>query len=95
LDPTSKSVRVANYLATLRRDLLKVAEACGVEHPALITPGDIELLQSGTTVELASAYGYEDGWGLPSAHDRRRTADLMAATAPQGGSAPPSSTAPG
>ncbi len=95
LDPTSKSVRVANYLATLRRDLLKVAEACGVEHPALITPGDIELLQSGATVELASAYGYEDGWGLPSARDRRRTADLMAATAPQGGSAPPSSTAAG
>ncbi|WP_444951384.1 hypothetical protein [Micromonospora ureilytica] len=30
LDPTLKSVRAANYLRTLRRDLTKVAEACGV-----------------------------------------------------------------
>ena len=37
LDPSSKSVRVANYIKTLRRDLLKVAEACGVEHPGLIS----------------------------------------------------------
>ena len=36
LDPTLKSVRAANYIKTLRRDLLKVSEACGVEHPALI-----------------------------------------------------------
>ena len=33
LDPALKSVRAANYVSTLRRDLLKVAEACGVEHP--------------------------------------------------------------
>src|SRR5206468_9209200 len=31
LDPTVKSVRAANYVKVLRRDLLKVAEACGVE----------------------------------------------------------------
>ena len=36
LDPALKSVRAANYVSTLRRDLLKVAEACGVEHPGLI-----------------------------------------------------------
>ena len=29
LDPALKSVRAANYIKTLRRDLLKVAEACG------------------------------------------------------------------
>ena len=33
LDPLSKSERVANYIKTLRRDLLKVSETCGVEHP--------------------------------------------------------------
>ena len=33
LDPTLKSVRCANYIRTLRRDLLKLAEATGVEHP--------------------------------------------------------------
>src|SRR5688500_7068754 len=44
LDPTLKSVRVANYIKTLRRDLLKVAEACGVEHPGLIDTGSVEVL---------------------------------------------------
>ena len=39
LDPTLKSVRCANYIRTLRRDLLKVAEATGVEHPGLIGCG--------------------------------------------------------
>jgi glutamate synthase domain-containing protein 2 len=31
--PDLKSVRCANYIRTLRRDLLKLAEATGVEHP--------------------------------------------------------------
>ena len=39
LDPQLKSVRLANYVKTLRRDLVKVAEACGVEHPGLIDAG--------------------------------------------------------
>ena len=47
LDPTLKSVRAANYVKTLRRDLLKVAEAAGVEHPGLIGTGDIEILTGG------------------------------------------------
>ena len=32
-DPTLKSVRFANYVKTLRRDLLKVAESCGGRPP--------------------------------------------------------------
>src|SRR4051812_13584315 len=48
LDPALKSVRVANYLTTLRRDLLKVAEACGVEHPGLIDTGSVEVLTGRT-----------------------------------------------
>src|SRR5918997_1480227 len=39
LDPQLKSVRLANYIKTLRRDLMKVAEACGVEHPGLNPAG--------------------------------------------------------
>ena len=49
LDPTLKSVRAANYIKTLRRDLLKVSEACGVEHPALINADDVELLDAATS----------------------------------------------
>ncbi|HEY1180410.1 MAG TPA: FMN-binding glutamate synthase family protein, partial [Phytomonospora sp.] len=44
LDPVSKADRVANYVKTLRRDLLKVSEAVGVAHPALITADDIDLI---------------------------------------------------
>ncbi len=96
LDPASKSVRLANYVRTLRRDLLKVAEACGVEHPGLIDTGSVEILDGRTAAtSLADVYGYRPGWGLPSAADRAEIVRLMTATAPQGGSAPPSPDAQG
>jgi glutamate synthase domain-containing protein 2 len=94
LDPALKSVRAANYIKTLRRDLVKVAEACGVEHPALIDTSAVEVLDGRTaSTPLREVYGYEPSWGLPSAADRAEIVRLMTATAPQGGSAPPSSTA--
>jgi hypothetical protein len=40
-------------------------------------------------------YGYRPGWGLPAAADRAEIVRLMTATAPQGGSAPPSPDARG
>lgn len=96
LDPALKSVRVANYVATLRRDLLKVAEACGVEHPGLIRTDDVEVLDGRTSATpLDRVYGYEADWGLPSAADREALVRLMAEEAPQGGSAPPSASATG
>ncbi len=64
LDPTLKSERLANYVTSMRRDLLKVAEAVGVPHPALITADDVDLLDgvvSGQSVR--AAYGYQPGWG--------------------------------
>jgi glutamate synthase domain-containing protein 2 len=36
LDPTLKSARLANYLATLRKDLIHLAHATGHTHPALV-----------------------------------------------------------
>jgi glutamate synthase domain-containing protein 2 len=96
LDPALKSVRAANYIATLRRDLMKVAEACGVEHPGLIDAGSVEILTGRTASSpLQEVYGYEPGWGLPSAADREAIIGLMTATTPQGGSARPSATATG
>ena len=44
LDPALKSDRLANYIATLRKELLSVASACGVSHPALLTDEHIEIL---------------------------------------------------
>lgn len=96
LDPTLKSVRAANYVKTLRRDLLKVAEACGVEHPSLIDSDMVELLDAGISgTTLREVFGYEPGWGRPGSADRAGIVSLMTATAPRGGSAPPSPDAMG
>jgi glutamate synthase domain-containing protein 2 len=96
LDPALKSVRAASYVKTLRRDLLKVAEACGVEHPGLIATTSVEVLTGRTaSTPLDEVYGYEPGWGLPSAADRAEIVRIMTAEATQGGSAPPSPDAVG
>ncbi len=91
LDPELKSVRVANYIRTLRRDLLKVSEACGVRHPAMLDADDVEIMdgnRSGTP--LRQIYGYEPTWGGVSSRVSAEIVDVMANSAPQGGSAPPS-----
>ncbi len=94
LDPARKSVRAANYIKTLRRDLVKVAEACGVEHPGLIATDAVEVLDGRTaSTPLAEVYGYQPGWGLPSAADTAEIVRIMTAAGPQGGSATPSTTA--
>ncbi|SCL36722.1 Glutamate synthase domain-containing protein 2 [Micromonospora nigra] len=96
LDPASKAARAANYVRTLRRDLVKVAEACGVEHPALIGTDAIEILGGRTTsTPLREVYDYHPDWGQPSPRDRAEIVRLMSGAAPQGGTAPPSPTAQG
>ncbi len=96
LDPALKAVRAANYIKTLRRDLVKVAEACGVEHPGLIDASSVEVLQGRTAATpLHEVYGYQPDWGLPSAADRAAVIKLITAAEPQGGTAPPSPAATG
>jgi glutamate synthase domain-containing protein 2 len=96
LDPALKSVRAATYIKTLRRDLLKVAEACGREHPGLIECDAVEVLTGRTaSTSLEQVYGYERGWGLPSEDDRTEIIRIMAGEATQGGSAPPSPSSVG
>jgi glutamate synthase domain-containing protein 2 len=63
LDPESKAVRAANYVMTLRRDLLRVSEACGVPHPGLVDADDIEILfAQRESVPLRELAGYEPTW---------------------------------
>jgi glutamate synthase domain-containing protein 2 len=96
LDPELKSVRAANYIRTLRRDLVKVAEACGVEHPALIDADSVEVLDGRTaSTPLTDVYGYQPGWGLPSDADRSEIVRIMTQEAPRGDSAEPSETSVG
>lgn len=94
LDPDSKSERAAGYLRAWRREMLKVAEACGVEHPALINGEMVDiLLGTRSATPLWRSVGYDDpGWGLPSEDQQEQIRRLMAG-APEGGSAPPSTSA--
>jgi hypothetical protein len=94
LDPDSKSDRAANYLRSWRREMLKLAEACGVEHPGLISGDMVDiLLGTRSSTPLWASVGYDDPtWGLPSEEQRTQVRQLMAG-APEGGSAPPSATA--
>ena len=95
LDPELKSVRCANYVRTLRRDLLKVSETCGVLHPGLVDADDIEVLfAQRDAVSLRELVGYEPGWGSVSERDRAAIVALMSG-APVGGAAPESPTATG
>jgi glutamate synthase domain-containing protein 2 len=83
LDPTLKSVRVSNYLKTMRRDLLKVSEACGVEHPGLLSTDDVDLVDGvASSRPLREVYGYQPGWGQPSAADQAEIRRIMTANDP-------------
>jgi glutamate synthase domain-containing protein 2 len=79
LDPVGKAERAANYVTTLRRDLVKVAEAVGVIHPGLIDIDDIEILEGNeAATPLREVYGYQPGWGGLSARHREALERLMA-----------------
>ncbi|MBX3284696.1 MAG: FMN-binding glutamate synthase family protein [Actinobacteria bacterium] len=78
LDPASKSVRVASYLATLRFELESLGRTCGHPHPGLVTADQVELLDVDLeSVRLDELFDYEPGWGLPSRADRAAIADIM------------------
>ena len=59
LDPTSKAVRVANYVKGLRYELRLLAEAMGEEHPSLVDPAAVEMRTSrGELTPILDAMGY-------------------------------------
>ncbi len=79
LDPALKSVRCANYLATLRFELLCLARACGHVHPALVPLDAIELLDVDLkTVQADELLDYRPGWGMPGPADVAAITTLMA-----------------
>lgn len=64
--------------ARLRRDLLKVSEAAGVLHPALLTPDDVAILDGDRRqASLREVYGYEPGWGAPGPEIAAEISRLM------------------
>jgi glutamate synthase domain-containing protein 2 len=82
IDPTSKAGRLANYVITLRKDVLALSRACGVPHPALITADQLELLDGRFGAKtIAELFGYGRGFGLPSPTDCDDICRLMKARA--------------
>jgi glutamate synthase domain-containing protein 2 len=80
LDPTLKSVRAANYIVTLRKELLALSRACGVEHPALVSVDHLEILDDrfGSS-SIRDLFGYGKGVGLPSPEDQHSIREWMLA----------------
>jgi glutamate synthase domain-containing protein 2 len=78
VDPTLKAARLANYVLTMRKELLALSRACGVPHPSLITADHLELVDDrfGATT-VAGLFGYGRGFGLPSDVDVDEIRRLM------------------
>ena len=71
LDPTDKAARLANYVITLRKELIQLACACGVPHPGLVSLDRIEILDDRYGSRSArEVFGYGEGWGVPGEQDR-------------------------
>lgn len=91
LDPTSKADRLASYVMVLRKELLRLSRACGVEHPALVTGDFLEILDDrfGST-PLFELFHHQSAWGRPSGEDRQALVEMMAEQARSASSIPPS-----
>ncbi|OBH27621.1 glutamate synthase [Mycobacterium sp. E342] len=82
LDSDLKSVRCANYLATLRFELLQLARTCGYVHPALVPLEAIELLDVDMkTVRVDRLLDYQPDWGLPGPADAEAITAVMSSGA--------------
>lgn len=70
LNPTDKSVRLANYIRTFRKELLWLSRSCGQEHPGLVDLTHLDVVDDryGAT-SAAEVFSYAAGWGKPAASD--------------------------
>jgi hypothetical protein len=80
LDPALKSVRCANYIMSLRAELLQLAHACGQPHPALVPHTALELLyeEPARRVDLCRHFRYPPDLRSLSAEQASAIAQLCA-----------------
>jgi hypothetical protein len=63
-----KAPRLANYVITLRRELLALSRACGVPGPEGVSLDSFDMLDDQFGARPArEVFGYEPGWGVPAA----------------------------
>jgi glutamate synthase (ferredoxin) len=78
LDPSFKAARLANYIITLRKELLQLSRACGVPHPGLVTADMIDIIDDRFGARSAREhFGYEPGWGLPTPEEQAEIRRIM------------------
>lgn len=59
LDPDHKSVRLANYIKVLRKEILRVCHASGISHPCLMDSQQVEISDGNLGLRpLETIYGY-------------------------------------
>jgi len=86
LDPTSKSARLANYVVELRKEVLRLAYACGHTHPALVSLDELEVLDDRFSAHtIREIFGYKPHWGMPAGLDEAELGRVMAEAARVGG----------
>ncbi|OFW29353.1 MAG: glutamate synthase [Acidobacteria bacterium RIFCSPLOWO2_02_FULL_65_29] len=79
LDPAYKAARFANYIVTLRKELLQLSHACGVAHPSLVSLDSFDILDPGLVARGArQVFGYEPEYNVKSATERAAIESLMA-----------------
>jgi glutamate synthase domain-containing protein 2 len=84
LDPELKSVRAANYVVSLRGEILSLSRALGARHPALVDPGRIEMVNAGyRSLPFRDVFGYEADWPVMSEERRAEIEGLIGAPAPR------------
>lgn len=79
VDPMLKSARLANYLMTLRKEMLSLAHACGSLHPGLVPLESFDIVDGFTARKPREIFGYRDDWGLPDETEREAVSAYMRA----------------
>ena len=73
-----KGARLANYMMVLRKEIMWLCRACGVEHPSLITLDHFEVLNEHfETMFPRDLLHYKPEWGVPSVGDQEAIKAIM------------------
>ena len=74
LDPTLKAARLANYIVTLRKEMLQLRHACGCAHPALVPLDSFDILDPGLVARPArEVFGYDPDLTAKRPQDARQS----------------------
>ena len=63
LDPKNKSARLASYVAGMRNELRRLANALGEDHPSRVDPSAVQLRVGSNDIRsVRDVYGYDPSW---------------------------------